>query len=100
MFRRILGYQGYVIHVDEEFIPQMDVINQHAIDCNVEILVTHAYRSKNSGSGFVSNFQKTHPALIGHSIQFNIQTPRQWCSDRCIIKSANKEPEDTAGNKC
>ena len=60
----------------------MDELNEYAIQCAVTLYVTHAFRLKSHGHGIGSRFQPNH--LIGQAIQFNLNTPNEWCSDRCL----------------
>ena len=65
----------------------MDDLNDVAIECNVTVIVTTAFRREDQGKDFVNIYQPN--ALIGQAIQFNLATPTQWCSDNCLRNPKN-----------
>jgi hypothetical protein len=81
----IKGYNGLRIEVDAGFKSEMDKMNQFAKDCSVTVQVTHAFRKEgqNIGGTIVPPASNSNH-LVGHAIDFNLETPNGWCNGDCL----------------
>ena len=88
----LLGFDGLKIVVDGSFVGSMDQINSIAMDCGVNVLVTHAYRRAEIGSdGTVRppGPNENSPHLVGHAIDLILETPTGLCSGDCLTGTSN-----------
>lgn len=81
----IKGYNGLRVEVDAGFKSEMDKMNRFAIDCSVTVQVTHAFRKEgqNIGGTIVPPASNSNH-LVGHAIDFNLETPNGWCNGDCL----------------
>jgi len=86
----IKGYNGLRIEVDAGFKSEMDKMNRFAIDCSVTVQVTHAFRKEgqNIGGTIVPPASNSNH-LVGHAIDFNLETPNGWCNGDCLDWETN-----------
>jgi len=87
---RIKGYNGLTVKVDKGFKSEMDKMDGFARQCSVTVWVTHAFRreGQNIGGTVVPPASNSNH-LVGHSIDFNLDTPSGWCNGDCLDWETN-----------
>merc|ERR1711970_479911 len=84
------GYNGLKVEVDKGFKGEMDKMNGWAKQCSVTIQITHAFRKEGQNiGGTVVPPASNSNHLVGHAIDFNIDTPRGWCDGWCMEARTN-----------
>ena len=87
---KIVGYNGLRIEIDQGFKSHMDTLNSYAISCSVTVQVTHAFRKEGQEIGGTVVPPASHSNhLVGHAIDFNLETPRGWCNGDCLAAQNN-----------
>ena len=72
------------------FKTEMDKMNGFAKQCSVTIQITHAFRKEGQNiGGTVVPPASNSNHLVGHAIDFNIDTPRGWCDGWCMEAQTN-----------
>lgn len=87
---QIKGYQGLNVRVHQDFKKYMDMMNRYAKECKVTVWVTNAFRkTAQSLHGTVVPPAQKSNHLVGHAIDFNLDTPKRWCNSRCLQAGSN-----------
>jgi len=75
----IKGYQGKAITVHEDFVLYMDKMNESAKRLGLTVYVTNSIRTPDDKlSGVVFTPAKMSPHYIGHAVDLNLQSRKQW----------------------
>merc|ERR1711868_113943 len=87
----IKGYNGLRIEIDAGFKTHVDTMNTYACQCSVKsIQVTHAFRKEGQNIGGTVVPPASHSNhLVGHAIDFNLDTPSGWCNGDCLAWKTN-----------
>lgn len=87
---RIKGYNGLTVRVDNGFKSEMDKMDGFAKQCSVTVWVTHAFRKEGQSiGGTVVPPASNSNHLVGHAIDFNLDTPSGWCNGDCLDWESN-----------
>ena len=90
----IEGYNGLKIKIEAGFKDDMDRMNIIARECSVTVIVTKAYREEGQNIGgtvvpISCNKGWECNILVGHGIEFNLQTPIGVCNGDCLMWETN-----------
>ena len=65
-------------------------MNGWAKTCSVTVWVTHAFRKEGQNIGGTVVPPATNSNhLVGHALDFNLETPRGWCDGWCLEAESN-----------
>jgi hypothetical protein len=79
---------GKELRVDTDFMPHLDRLNQHALDCKVKIYVTSSAREPGrSVSGAIVPPASRSNHLVGHAIDMNLQSASGFFNSSKLKKS-------------
>nr|XP_039259092.1 uncharacterized protein LOC120335622 [Styela clava]XP_039259093.1 uncharacterized protein LOC120335622 [Styela clava] len=90
----IKGYNNLKVEVHSGFVADMDTLNSYARQCDVTVWVTHAFREEGQNlGGTVVPPATTSNHLVGHAIDFNLDTPNGWCNGDCLYDGYNSNAQ-------
>jgi hypothetical protein len=90
------NFTGEQVVADREFVPALEAINQHAVDNDVNLLITDSFRPHGRAvKGAIVTPASRSNHLAGHAIDMNVMYGpgnAKLCNSGCLIRRKSPAP--------